>query len=313
MDTMFETEIQNFLADQRRAREAVAKRSAPAVEDRRWFRIENAVASEAELWMFGDIGFDWLTGTGVSSSQFAEELKNVTAKSILLHLNSGGGNLFEGLAIYASLKNHPASVTVQVEGSAASAASIVAMAGDRVLMSRGSMMMIHEPSAITMGPAAMHQKTAEFLNKTADNMASLYADRAGRRVNWRSRMQAETWYTDQEAVDAGLADEVLSTPAVQAGTDFSVYGYANVPEALLKARTAEDVTKATSERVNITINNYGVDGIAPPPDSTPDPDPEPEPEPSEPSQEAPEPTDGLSVISARLLIDLAEAEVMAIA
>jgi ATP-dependent protease ClpP protease subunit len=308
MDTMFETELQNFLAEQRRTREAMAKRVEP-VEDRRWFRIENAVAAEAELWIFDDIGYDWMTGTGVSSSQFAEELKTITAKSILLHLNSGGGNLFEGLAIYASLKNHPASVTVQIEGSAASAASIIAMAGDRVLMSRGSMMMIHEPSGISMGPASVHAKTAEFLNKVADNMASLYADRAGKRINWRARMQAETWYSDQEAVDAGLADEVLKTPAVTAGIDFGAYGYANLPESLQPAKMG-----AEAERVvqNITINNnYG--GVESPP--LPDPEPQPKPEEPDPSQDPSEGTEEMvfSVVSARLLIDLAEAEVAAIA
>lgn len=169
-------------------------------------RVENhADTSSAMVYLYDEIGF-W----GVSAADFAEQLAMIDAPTIELHLNSGGGEIFDGIAIANMLRQHAATVNVTVDGIAASIASIIAMAGDTVSMAPGSQLMIHDGSGMCYGDAADMTEMAALLDRQSDNLASIYADRAGGTpADWRGRMRAETWYTADEAVDAGLADKVL--------------------------------------------------------------------------------------------------------
>jgi ATP-dependent Clp endopeptidase proteolytic subunit ClpP len=190
-----------------------------------WFRIENAKSDAAEVWIYDEIGY-W----GTTADDFARALAEVDAKSITLRLNSPGGSVFDGVAIYNALRSHPATVAVQVDGVAASIASVIAMAGDTVTMGRGTRMMIHNPSGLAMGTAADMRELADLLDELAKDIAGFYSARAGGSVDqWRASMDAETWYSAQEAVDAGLADSVLGaddTPKDAAKTfDLTAYGY----------------------------------------------------------------------------------------
>lgn len=176
---------------------------------RSWYRIENRADEDAvDLYIFDLVGKTW--DGGVSANDFVRELKDVTASVINLHLNSRGGDVFEGLAIYNALKQHDAEVNVSIEGLAASIASVVAMAGDTIIIAKNAQVMIHEAHAIAMGNAEDMKKMAALLDESSDNIASIYADRAGGTVaSWRRQMKAETWLTGQKAVDAGLADEMM--------------------------------------------------------------------------------------------------------
>lgn len=170
-----------------------------------WFEIKNLSAEAVNIAIYDEIGA-W----GVTASDFVNELKGVQAQKIQLSINSPGGDVFDGLAILNSLRQHPASVDVVVDGVAASAASFIAMAGETVKMAPQSMMMIHDASGLVIGNAQDMTEMAALLEKTSDNIAAVYAQRAGgKQDEWRTAMKAETWYTDQEAVDAGLADEIL--------------------------------------------------------------------------------------------------------
>lgn len=174
-----------------------------------WFSIKNLTATEAEVFIYDEIGY-----YGVSAADFAAELQGVNAQSILLRISSPGGDVFDGLAILNSLRQHKATVNVVIDGIAASAASFIAMAGDTVKMSPQSMMMIHDAAGLAIGNARDMQEMADLLEKTSDNIAAIYAQRAGGTPEeWRETMRAETWYTDQEAVKAGLADEVVGSEA----------------------------------------------------------------------------------------------------
>ena len=170
-----------------------------------WYRIENRAGSEeADVYIFDEIGY-----FGVTAKDFTAELRNVNAKTINLHLNTPGGDVFDGIAIFNALKNHSATVNVHVDGLAASAGSFIAMAGDKVIMEPHSKMMIHEAFGLAIGNAEDMTKMAERLDATSQNIASIYSERAGQDADyWRAQMKAETWYTDQQAVDAGLADEI---------------------------------------------------------------------------------------------------------
>ncbi|MGA5116861.1 head maturation protease, ClpP-related [Streptomyces pseudogriseolus] len=172
-----------------------------------WFAIKNITTDTASMAIYDEIGA-W----GVTASDFVNELNSVAAKRINLSISSPGGDVFDGLAILNALRQHPATVEVTIDGLAASAASFIAMAGDTIRIAPQAMVMIHDASGVVIGNAEDMLDMADLLDKTSDNIAAVYAQRAGGTVeDWRAAMKAETWYSDQEAVDAGLADEILSS------------------------------------------------------------------------------------------------------
>lgn len=207
--------------------------NAPGADDG-WYRITNTLdeagSPTAAVHIYGDIG-SW----GITAASFVEELKAVDAAEIHLYINSPGGEVFDGLAIHNALRSHRARVMVQVDSLAASIASVIAMAGDRIVMSPHSQLMIHDASGVSCGNPEELREYADFLDRQSDNIAAVYAERAGGTVKqWRGRMRAETWYFADEAVEAGLADEVAKPErmpeddrAVAAEWDLAVYNYAH--------------------------------------------------------------------------------------
>lgn len=182
-------------------------RAAKAKADRQWYSIKNAAGEDgnpAEIVLYDEIGY-W----GTTASGFLDELKRVSAAHINLRINSPGGEIFDGIAIFNVLKAHDATVTSYVDSLAASVASVIALAGDEVVMQPYSQMMIHEGWGLAIGSADDMHTMAQLLDRQSDNIASIYADKAGGKLtDWRDRMKAETWYFAKEAVDAGLADRV---------------------------------------------------------------------------------------------------------
>lgn len=180
-----------------------------------WYNIKNISSDVASIYIYDEIGM-W----GVTASDFATELRGITAPTIELHISSPGGDVFDGLAILNGIRQHSAHVDVIIDGIAASAASFIAMAGDTIKMSPQAQMMIHDAFGLVIGNSRDMREMAEMLEKTSDNIAAVYAQRAGGTVEeWRSAMRAETWYSDQEAVDAGLADEVIGAKADEKSAD----------------------------------------------------------------------------------------------
>lgn len=202
-----------------------------------WCRIEARAGDPkvADIYLFDEIGV-W----GTTAKDFVQQVKNLRAEQITLHINSPGGDVFDGIAILNTLRGHPATITTVVEGLAASAASVVAMAGDEIVMARNSEMMIHDASGFAIGNAADMASLADTLNRISDNIASVYAERAGGDIGyWRDVMLAETWYSAQETVDAGLADRVAepaekdpqAAEQAKARFDLAVFAYAGRAKA----------------------------------------------------------------------------------
>ncbi len=193
-------------------------------ESRTWYGIKNVAATDtAQVHVYAEIGA-W----GISADQFCKELRDIKAKTIDVRINSPGGDVFDGIAIHNALRDHGADIHVMVDGVAASIASVIAMAGDRVTMARGSQMMIHEGHTVAAGAAADMRKQADLLDTVSDTIAGFYQARAGGELGtWRNRMRSETWYSAEEAVAVGLADEV-ATPSRQmrANFDLTVFNYA---------------------------------------------------------------------------------------
>lgn len=156
--------------------------------------------------------YDEIGPWGVNASDFQADFQalNLSADSTVnVHINSPGGDVYDGLAIYQTLKASPATVAVYIDGLAASAASFIAMAGDTIEMGRNARMMIHDASSITYGNQQDHLDTAAWLGEESDNLADIYAQRAGGTAEeWRATMRAEKWYSSQQALAAGLIDSI---------------------------------------------------------------------------------------------------------
>lgn len=174
------------------------------------------VLKNGEIYLYGFVGMGFFED-GFTALDVAEALATLGRKSdVTVRLNSGGGIAAEALAIKSLFKDHPGQVKIIVDSVAASAASLLAMGGDQVIMKSGSMMMIHDPSGITVGNSEDHQKTVEGLETMANSMAEVYADKTGKPVeDMRQIMIDETWMTAAETVEQGFADSTESTRAVR--------------------------------------------------------------------------------------------------
>ncbi|MCV0396955.1 MAG: Clp protease ClpP [Rhizobiaceae bacterium] len=159
-----------------------------------------------------DIISEW---DGVSTSRIAAALRRIGKNEVTVNINSPGGDFFEGIGIYNLLREHPAKVTVKIMGMAASAASVVAMAGDDIQISEVGFIMVHNAWAIAIGNRHDFRSAADTLEPFDAAMAGLYATRAGvdrsEAVKW---MDAETWFNGAQAIEAGLADRILSSSEV---------------------------------------------------------------------------------------------------
>lgn len=202
--------------------------SAVHAESTDWFNFRaEADTREAKVYIYDVIG-GWF---GVEASDFVRELAGLDVDSIELHLNSPGGSVFDGMAIYNALRQHKAKVTTVVDGLAASMASVIALAGDEITMAEGSFMMIHDASGGCLGNASDMAEMAGILDKLSGSMADLYARKGGgTSEDWRTVMRAETWYTAAEAVAAGLADSVDTDQQADAEAvarfDLSIFAHA---------------------------------------------------------------------------------------
>lgn len=195
---------------------------------------EDAANASATLRIY-DVIDSWGGEWGISASEVADALDAIpNAKQINLHVNSPGGDAFEGVAILNLLRQHPANVTAYVDGLAASAASFIAAGADQVVMGGSAQLMIHDAWGICIGNAADMAASAKMLNTVSDSIAGVYARKGGGSVaDWRAPMLAETWYSAEEAVAAGLADRVEGDgdPEALNRFDLSVFAHKGRDEA----------------------------------------------------------------------------------
>ncbi|KRE72592.1 head maturation protease, ClpP-related [Arthrobacter sp. Soil762] len=215
----------------------------PSASQGKWFRMETDEAgTSAEVYIYDVIDSFW----GVNAGDFVKELQALDVETINLRVNSPGGSVFDGVAIMNALRRHQAKVVATVDGLAASAASFIIQAADEVVMGKNTELMIHDASALCWGNAKDMADTAEILNRISGTIAGIYAERAGGTADeWREAMLAETWYTAEEAVEAGLADridegEAESTDDTEATNrfDLSIFAHAgrrNAPAPTVKA------------------------------------------------------------------------------
>jgi ATP-dependent Clp endopeptidase proteolytic subunit ClpP len=251
---------------------------------RNWYTIR-AQALGAEVVIYDEIG-----AYGVSAKGFLAELAALPeATPLALRLNSPGGSVFDAVAIYNALLRHSGTVTVWIDGIAASAASYIAMAGDEIVMPENAFLMIHDPAGVVMGTAIDMRAMAEALDKVKGSLLQGYAAKSGRsQEEIAPLMAAETWLDAKDALDLGLIDRIAEP--VRIAARFDVGRFRNAPPVLVKdaGDAAEDEPSGTAEAdvdpaPAESASDDDADGVAgsdvsvhvDPPAAEPDPPPDP--------------------------------------
>lgn len=250
------------------------------------FKAEANTPGVGELTLYGDISDMTWWGDEVTPKQFKEDLDALGEISELrIYINSGGGDVFAGQAIHSMLKRHSATKVVYIDGLAASIASVIAMAGDKIIMPSNAMMMIHKCWTIALGNADEMRKIADDLDKIDESIIAAYVGKTGLdEADIIELMEDETWMTAQDAIDYGFADEIEESKQIAAslrngvlvinGQEVDISRFANVPEF----PKSKKITRTRAQ-----------------PTPVPAPAPEPEPEPVD---------QALQIAKAKMMLEL---------
>lgn len=196
-----------------------------------WYQIKAKGAKSAEINIYGDIGESWY-GDSITAKQFVTDLAALDVEQLTVRINSYGGSVSDGLAIYNAIKRHKAKTTVAIDGVAVSIASLIAMAGDSVEMADNALMMIHAPWSVAVGNSADMREAADVLDKYAHAMSSSYVDKTGKTaeaiLSWLTD-GIDHWFTAAEALAENLIDGIV--PAQEVAASFNLTRFKTVPAA----------------------------------------------------------------------------------
>lgn len=185
---------------------------------RQWYAFSRVAEDTDEATIYDEIGL-----FGVTADSFIRDLKKSTASNLTVRINSPGGDVFDGIAITNALREHAGTVTVVVDGYAASIASIIMLGGDRVIAAPNSYVMIHNPWTVVAGDANELRKQADVLTKIEGTLADEYAAKTKRSADQiKAAMAQETWFNAQEALDFGLIDEISGTASANASAPIAI-------------------------------------------------------------------------------------------
>jgi len=201
-----------------------------------WYKIKNQ-SGVIEIDIYDEIG-----GWGIYAADFKRELEDVASGGgpIVLNLNSPGGDVFEGIAVYHAVSKYRDRITVNITGVAASIASVVALAGSRLVMGQGTFLMIHDAWTIILGTAKNLRQRADTLEQIDIEMVGIYEQNSNlSRGDLIAAMDNETWYSPDQAYQAGFAEAIEDYGEIAAKSiafDWRSYGYQRVPQQLWQAR-----------------------------------------------------------------------------
>lgn len=236
----------------------------------KFWSFKAAGGGKAELFLYGVVesqSYWWDEGDQVTPKNFKADLDALgDIDALSVYINSDGGDVFAGQAIHSMLKRHKATVTVYVDGLAASIASVIAMAGDKVVMPRNAMLMVHNPWTIAYGNATDFRKLADDLDNIRESMIAAYQDKSSiDRDKLLALLDAETWLTAEEAVSYGFADEIEQQKEVAAslkdgilavnGQEMDLSKFKNAPKIMVAA-AAQSNTEPEDERPKRPLSLY---------------------------------------------------------
>jgi ATP-dependent Clp protease protease subunit len=195
------------------------------------FSVKNEAEGEAHVYLYDVIGEDWFGG--ITAKDFAAQVLALDAQTIHLHINSPGGDVFEGRAMVAALKACKAKTIAHIDGLAASAASWLALACDEVEITKGAFVMIHNSWSFAYGNAEDFRTQADLLEKIDGTILDDYEAATGKdRDTLKAWMDAETWFTADEAVEHGFADRLAPEKATEPDNAWNLAAYKHAPKAL---------------------------------------------------------------------------------
>lgn len=220
-----------------------------------YFQMKKKAQNKGEIYIYGDIVSTKWDDSGVTAIDFKKELDSLgNVNEIDVHINSAGGNVFEGHVIYNMLKTHKAKINVYVDALAASIASVIAMSGDTIFMHKNSFLMIHNSWIITMGNSKELRETADLLDKTDASSNHAYLDKATNisEEELKQLLEAETWLTADEALEKGFIDEILgANQTVASISQENAQRFKTVPDDIKK----DIVSKGNVENIEIPLKN----------------------------------------------------------
>lgn len=231
------------------------KWDAPSDAIGKWDAAVKGAADDTTITMYDMIGSDgW--SEGVTAKRIGAALRSIGSRDVTVSINSPGGDFFEGLAIYNLLREHPHKVTVKVVGLAASAASVIAMAGDEIQVARSGFLMIHNAWSVVIGNRHDLRSAADVMDQFDASMAGLYSQASGMsKEEAAAMMDAETWMTGQAALDAGFATALLAADEVveeQEKTNSSLAAKRRVDSLLAKQGMPRSERRALLEQIRGT-------------------------------------------------------------
>ena len=224
-----------------------------------FWKLTNSTDEHVDIDIYGDIGEDVFgeSDTSVGAKAFLDMLRQAKGKAIDLHVNSGGGSVFDAFAMMTALANHDGKVTAHVDGVAASAASFLLAAADEVRMSSAAFIMIHDASTVAWGNSAQIRETAEWLDMIDGQLAGIYAKRGTKtEAEYRAAMDETTWFTAERAVEWGLADYIDEAVAAAACITADKATLATRPEgvALNNVTGYTETASKTEDGISITAS-----------------------------------------------------------
>lgn len=176
--------------------------------------VRAATTGRTVVRLYGAIGQSYWDDEAVSAADLARTLDTIGPNGIDLHINSGGGDVFDGIAMHAMLLDHPSDVVAVIDGIAASAASFIALAGDTVQMQKPAKAMVHNAAGLAWGNKEVMREMVNVLTEIDLSLATMYADKTGGTVaEWSAYMDEETWFSSARALEVGLVNEVLNDRA----------------------------------------------------------------------------------------------------
>lgn len=221
-----------------------------ALKDKEWYAIETN-GDTTEIRIYDVIGWPF-----VDADTFARDLSQVKSSNITVGINSPGGDVFDGTAIYNLLKDHPARITTRIDGIAASMASIIALAGDEIQIADNAYYMMHNPWALAVGDYREFKKESELLAKIGDTLALTYSNRTGLSMDdVKAMMDDETWIIGSELVEQGFADKTIEGKTAAASFDLGMY--ANAPTKI-KGENKKNPIKTEREFEQLLTQDAGL-------------------------------------------------------
>lgn len=215
-------------------------------KNKKFWNFKALDENTAELILYGEISDISWWGDEVTPKQFKEDLDALgDIDTLNVYINSPGGDVFAGQAIYSMLKRHKATINVYVDGLAASIASLIAMAGDKVIMPANAMMMVHNPWTFAVGNANDFRKLADDMDKIRDSMVVAYESRSALTTDEIIELlDAETWLSAEDCLEYGFCDEIEETKEIAACVDTKYFSmYKNIPESLNEVKNSDKELK----------------------------------------------------------------------